>query len=80
MREVGDKKKKCKDVCGMPATLNENAKCKSGKWAPDYTTVEGCNCLTEYKCCGGKCPAVNVKSCWGKDKSQKGTKSAIKKL
>ena len=55
--------------------LELSAECASNKWAPNYSAMgpEGaCECLTEYKCCDAKCPAVDKRSCWGVDSSKKG--------
>jgi len=59
------------DECPTPSFPNNDTKCRSDRWKPEYVKqVDGCECLAGYKCCKDKCQAVDVKSCW--ENGQKG--------
>merc|ERR1712048_721966 len=54
------------DASACPATphLNVDDEC-AGAWKPNYEArgADGCECLTEYKCCTGRCQELNLNAC-----------------
>jgi len=54
----------CANVCPPLPTLNLDATCDGNKWAPNYESKDGCECLTEYRCCSDSCDPVNEEQCW----------------
>lgn len=52
-------------VCGATPHLDVDATCDT-EWKPNYEVKDpatGCECLTEYKCCTGRCQALNMDAC-----------------
>jgi len=54
----------CANVCPPLPTLDLSATCEGNKWAPNYESKDGCECLTEYKCCSDSCDPVSEEQCW----------------
>jgi len=74
--------KDCSSACSKfkPQT-DPSQKCKKEKWVPEYTEVDGCECLSEYRCCADVCvDQTDLEVCWGDGAGNKGLKYGVQDI